>query len=192
MKTFLKKFGAGVLAATLTAVAPATAADYKIDPTHSFVEFRIKHLGVSWLLGRFNDVSGSFYYDPAAGEDAQRIEVFVDPASIDSNHAERDKHLRGGDFLDVEFFDEASFVSNGFSGGENGGVMRGDLTFHGVTQEVAVMVEKVGEGPDPWGGYRAGFVGTIDLLRSDYDMDYNLGPQSDAMKLEVFIEGIRQ
>ncbi len=170
----------------------AGAAEYRIDPAHSFVHFRIKHLGTSWLLGRFNDISGDFFYDPQAGADAQRITMLVKTASIDTNHAERDKHLRDDDFLHTDEFGEASFVSSGYEGDAEGGIMRGALTIHGITKDVDVRVKKVGEGADPWGGYRAGFEGRLSITRADFGMDYNLGPESASMELEVFIEGIRQ
>ena len=183
---------AGSLLLPMIAISQgATAAEYRIDPTHSFVQFRIKHLGTSWLLGRFNDISGDFFYSPEAGASAQRINVLVKTASIDSNHAERDKHLRNDDFLDVDKFGEASFVSSGYEGDADGGIMRGELTIHGVSKDVAVKVQKVGEGADPWGGYRAGFEGQLRITRADFGMDYDLGPDSAAMDLEIFIEGIR-
>ena len=96
----------------ITTSPGAIAEEYRIDPTHSFVHFRIKHLGTSWLLGRFNDISGDFFYSPEAGASAQRINVLVKTASVDSNHAERDKHLRNEDFLNVDKFGEATFVSS--------------------------------------------------------------------------------
>ena len=188
-KVFLAAFVPSLAVAMLQGAA---AAEYRIDPTHSFVQFRIQHLGTSWLLGRFNDISGDFFYAPQAGASAQRINVLIKTASIDTNHAERDKHLRNEDFLDVEKFGEASFVSSGYEGDADGGIMRGKLTIHGVAKDVAVQVKKVGEGDDPWGGYRAGFEGRLQITRADFGMDYNLGPNSASMELEIFIEGIRQ
>ncbi len=179
-------------AAVFFAGASAHAAEYDIDPSHSFIEFRIQHLGYSWMLGRFNDISGDFSYDPAAGPEAQSIRITVKTASVDTNHAERDKHLRNEDFLSVDDFGESSFVSTGFTGDENGGVMRGDLTVHGVTRSIDFPVQKVGEGNDPWGGYRAGFGGKIELDRRDFGMDYDLGPTGNSFSLEVFVEGVRR
>lgn len=180
-------FGATTLAATV-----AGAADYKIDPAHSFVEFKIPHLGFSIMDGRFNDISGTFHYDPEAGESAQAISVVIPTESIDTNHAERDKHLRSDDFLNVDDYPEARFESTGFSGTEEGGVMTGELTLHGVTKPIEIRVEKVGEGQDPWGGYRAGFTGTTTIRRSDFGMSYDLGPTGDEVDLMLMIEGVRQ
>jgi polyisoprenoid-binding protein YceI len=93
----------------------ANAADYQIDikGAHAFVNFKIQHLGYSWLTGRFNKFDGQFQWD-AAKPEASSIEVTIDTASIDSNHAERDKHLRGGDFLNVKKFPTATFKSTSY------------------------------------------------------------------------------
>lgn len=179
------------LALTLAA-GPAAAAEYKIDPAHSSVNFVISHLGFSMMDGRFNDVSGTFTYAPEEGPGAQAITVVIPTASIDTNHAERDKHLRSADFLNVEEYPEARFESTGFSGDESGGVMTGNLTLHGVTRPIEIQVETVGEGDDPWGGYRAGFKGTTTLDRSDFGISYDLGPAAETMDMTLHIEGIRQ
>jgi len=171
--------------------APAPAAEYKIDPAHAFIQFRISHLGFSTLAGRFNDFSGSFTWDKEAPEDSS-IEVEVDTASIDSNWAERDKHLRGEDFLHVDEYPIATFSSTGYSGDAEGGKLEGELTLHGVTRPIVLDVEHVGEGPDPWGGYRAGFKGTTELRRADFGIDYDLGPSAETMTFDLYIEGVRQ
>lgn len=173
------------------ASSPLLAADYKIDPGHSFVAFRIQHLGYSWMYGQFNDVSGSFSWD-AEDPGASKVSVKVDPASVDTNHAERDKHLRSGDFLATGDFGDASFESTGYTGSATEGVLEGNLTVHGVTKPVKINVTRIGEGKDPWGGYRTGFHGTYTMTRSDFDMDYNLGPASESMEIDISIEGVRQ
>ena len=174
----------------LGASSGATAAGYTLDPTHSFVEFRIQHLGYSWLYGRFNTVKGNFLHD-ANKPMNNKVNIIIDTASIDSNHAERDKHLRGKDFLNVKRFPEASFKATGYSGTADKGVLTGKLTLHGVTKTIDIEVTKVGEGKDPWGGYRAGFSGTVVLKLADYGMTYNLGPASTTVEMRLGIEGIR-
>ena len=174
---------------TVGAVSPA--ADYEIDTAHSFIEFRIKHLGYSWLYGRFNRFSGHFSYD-ADNPQASAVSVSIDTASVDTNHAERDKHLRGSDFLDVAKYPEATFESTKYAGDAQGGALEGMLTLHGVTKPISIHLEKLGEGNDPWGGYRAGFIGTTTLTRRDFGISYNLGPASETMELELGIEGIRK
>lgn len=195
MKTTMIKnlAGAGLAALTLFASAvTANAAEFTIDPTHSFVEFKTKHLGYSWLAGRFNTISGTMKYDPASGESGQKISLEIDTASVDTNHSERDKHLRSADFLNVEEFPKATFVSTGYKGDANGGTLSGDLTLHGVTKNISFDIKKIGEGKDPWGGYRAGFEGTYSLVRKDFNMGYNLGPAAEKVELDLYIEGIRK
>jgi len=177
--------------ATSFSAAGAFAADYDIDPSHSFVQFKIQHLGYSWLYGRFNGVTGKMKYD-AATPAASSIEVNVDTTTVDTNWAERDKHLRGADFLDVEKFGMATFKSTGYKGDANGGKLAGTLSLHGVEKPIELDVRKVGEGQDPWGGYRAGFHGTYVMTRKDFGIDYDLGPASTTVELEIGIEGIRK
>jgi polyisoprenoid-binding protein YceI len=191
MKKLLIAASIGLAAMTS---AHTQAATYEIDTkgAHAFVQFRIQHLGYSWLLGRFNTFEGQFEYDAAAPEKSS-IEVTIDTASIDSNHADRDKHLRGEDFLNVKEHPEASFKSTGFeSTGEGKGVISGAFTLNGVTRAISFPVERIGEGEDPWGGYRAGFMGKTTLKLSDYDITYNLGPASTHVEIELHIEGVRQ
>ena len=179
-------------AAIAFSAAAARAAEYRIDPAHSFVQFKISHLGYSWMIGTFDKVSGGFAFDPSAGPGGQRISVEVDTASIDTGHAERDKHLRSSDFLNVKEYPKATFVGAAYEGGAQGGTMKGNLTLMGVTKPVAIDVKKVGEGADPWGGYRAGFEGKVTLKRSEFGTGRNLGPASESIDMFLFIEGIRK
>ena len=175
-------------------VAPAQAADYDIDTkgAHAFIQFKIKHLGYSWLVGRFNKFNGQFSYDEK-NLATSKVEVNIDPASIDSNHAERDKHLRSKDFLDVSKFPAAKFVSTAYQAkANNKGVLQGKLTLHGVTKAISINVKHIGQGPDPWGGYRAGFEGHTTLTLADFGINYNLGPASRTVEMFLSVEGIRR
>jgi polyisoprenoid-binding protein YceI len=175
--------------AALVQVTPGYAAEYKIDLSHSFIQFKISHLGYSVLNGRFDDFAGGFTWDKAKPETAA-VNVTIKAASVDSNWAERDKHIRSKDFLEVDKFPEASFKSTKYTGDASGGTLDGQLTLHGVTKPVSIKLKAVGEGKDPWGGYRAGFAGTTTIKRSDFGVDkFQLGPQSDPMDFELFIEG---
>ncbi len=119
--------------------------------------------------------------------------VNIDTTSLDSNHAERDKHLRGKEFLNVDKFPTASFKSTSVKfNDEDSGKVTGDFTLHGVTKTITFDIDKVGEGKDPWGGYRVGFEGETSLKLADYGIDYNLGPASTHVDIGLFIEGIRQ
>ena len=182
------------LAAALSLPSLAPAADYVIDTekAHAFIQFRIQHLGYSWLYGRFNDFNGTFSYDeknPASN----KVDVTIKTASVDTNHAERDKHLRSDDFLDVGKFPQARFVSTKFEDkGDGKAVLSGDFTLHGVTKPIVIAVERVGQGDDPWGGYRAGFSGTTVLKLADYGITRDLGPAAQEVELTLSVEGIRQ
>ncbi|MFP5505312.1 MAG: YceI family protein [Gammaproteobacteria bacterium] len=182
------------LAAALSLPALAPAADYAIDTegAHAFIQFRIQHLGYSWLYGRFNEFEGNFTYDDK-NPDANKVEVVIKTASLDSNHAERDKHLRSDDFLDVAKFPEARFVSSKYEDkGDGKAVLTGELTLHGVTRPVVIDVQRIGEGKDPWGGYRAGFQGSTTLKLADFGITRDLGPASQEVELILSVEGIRQ
>lgn len=182
-----------VSAAMMLSVTTANAADYVIDTkgAHAFVNFKIKHLGYSWLHGRFNTFDGKFNYD-AKSPNASQIMVNIDTTSLDSNHAERDKHLRGKEFLNVDKYPTATFKSTSIKFEDDSGQITGDFTLHGVTKTITFEIDKVGEGKDPWGGYRVGFEGETSLKLTDYGIDYNLGPASTHVDIGLFIEGIRQ
>lgn len=184
-----------VAAAGLFTLGQAQAADYTIDTEgqHAFVQFKISHLGYSYILGSFEEFSGDFSYDPEDLE-ASSVEMEVQVDSLNSNHAERDRHILSSDFLNVDEYPTATFTSTGFeSTGDNEGVVTGDLTLHGQTQEVEMPVTMMGEGEDPWGGYRAGFEGSTMITLSDFDIDMSEFPESmHELELYVTFEGIRQ
>ncbi|WP_323845435.1 YceI family protein [Microbulbifer magnicolonia] len=173
--------------------ATAQAAEYKIDTkgAHAFIQFRIKHLGYSWLYGRFDDFDGSFFYDDKAPEKST-VNVNIDVTSLNSNHAERDKHLRSPDFLDTAKFPSASFKSTGFEPlGDGKAKLSGELTLRGVTKPITIDVTNIGGGKDPWGGYRQGFSGTTEFELKDFGIDYNLGPASQKIEMILDIEGVK-
>ncbi|HEY9147807.1 MAG TPA: YceI family protein [Gammaproteobacteria bacterium] len=189
----MKKTLFGLLALSLSYL-PAQAAEYVIDTegAHAFIQFRVQHLGYSWLYGRFNDFEGTFSYDENAPEKA-KVNVTINTASLDSNHAERDKHLRSSDFLDVKKYPQAKFVSTGYQAhGEDKGTLSGELTLYGTTRAITIDVTHVGAGEDPWGGYRRGFQGSTTIKPADFGMEYDLGPASSTVELILSVEGIRQ
>ncbi|WP_298768563.1 YceI family protein [uncultured Shewanella sp.] len=172
----------------------AQAADYVIDTqgAHASIEFRVSHLGYSFVVGRFNEFEGEFSFDKDKLADA-KVNVIINTASVDSNHAERDKHLRGGDFLNVDKFPKASFTSTSVvDKGEGNFIINGDFTLNGVTKPLAIKAHEIGEGKDPWGGYRAGFEGTTEFALKDYNIKMDLGPASSHVKLDLVVEGIKQ
>ncbi|GHD53470.1 Polyisoprenoid-binding protein YceI [Marinobacter persicus] len=183
------------LALAGTAQADNHSGTYAFDnkDTHQFITFRISHLGYSWLYGRFNDFDGEFVYDAENPENSS-VTVTIDPASVDSNHAERDKHLRSEDFLHVGEYPQATFKSKRIELDDDGDEadIIGDLTLRGVTREVTLEAEMLGHGEDPWGGYRMGFEAETELRLKDFGIPMDLGPASEVVELEISVEGIKQ
>lgn len=170
--------------------APAQAADYVIDTkgAHASVNFKVKHLGYSWLTGRFNTFGGTFSYD-ANKVSSSKISVSIDTASVDSNHAERDKHIKSDDFLDVSKFSTATFTSTKFEDlGEDKLKVTGKFTLQGISKTIVIDAIKIGEGKDPWGGYRAGFSGTTSISMKDFGYKMDFGD----IIFDLNIEGVRQ
>ncbi len=167
---------------------------YLIDTrgAHAFIQFKISHLGFSWLYGRFNDFEGEFTFDPADPANSS-VEVTIQTGSVDSNHERRDNHLRNEDFLSVEDFPEAHFRSTSFRHIEGERYhMVGEFTLLGHTRTLEFEVEHVGAGTDPWGGYRRGFTGRTTFALADFGIDYDLGPEAEVIEIILDVEGIRQ
>ena len=188
-KTLLAMTGASLLLGSLT----ASAADYKIDKEgqHAFIQFRIQHLGYSWLYGTFKDFDGRFTFDekdPAA----DKVDVTINTSSIDTNHAERDKHLRSADFLNTSKNPQATFKSTAVEKESDELKITGDLTLNGVTKPVTLEAKMLGEGKDPWGGYRAGFEAEGEIALKDFNITKDLGPASQKVQLMISVEGVRQ
>lgn len=182
------------LGGALIGTGQAMAADYAIDKQgqHAFVNFKISHLGYSWLYGTFKDFDGSFSFDAAKPQDS-KVNVTLNTSSVDTNHAERDKHLRSDDFLNVDKHPTATFASTSVkSTGQGTADITGDLTLNGVTKPVVIAAKFIGEGKDPWGGYRAGFEGSTTLKLKDFDIQKDLGPASQDVELIISVEGVRQ
>ncbi|MCW9033443.1 MAG: YceI family protein [Alphaproteobacteria bacterium] len=172
----------------------AQADTYKMDTqgAHAFIQFKISHLGFSYLLGTFNNFSGSFDVDennPAAA----KVSVEIDTSSVDSNHAKRDKHLRSADFLEVDKFPKATFVSTAVKvTGDGTADVTGDFTLRGITKPLTLKVKHISGGKDPWGGLRRGFEGTTKFALADFGITKNLGPASKEVEIYITIEGIKQ
>ncbi len=189
-------FSFALLFIGLGAAVTQAAEHYVIDTRgmHAFITFRVQHLGYSWLEGRFNRFSGNFDYDASNPAD-NRVSVEIDIASIDSNHAERDKHLRSERYFDARKFPKATFVSTAWEQHDDDtATLKGRFTLRGVTKNISVDVSQIGAGKDPWGGFRRGFVGTTTLHLSDYKMKEGkiLGPVAENIQLWLSIEGVRQ
>lgn len=163
---------------------PAMAADYTIDPTHSSIHFIAGHLGFSKTVGQFKTFEGRFTDDKGK----ESVSVKIDASSIDTNHAERDKHLRGEDFFNTKKFNELSFKSTKVT--EK--TLTGELTMHGVTKPVTLDLTTIGEGKDPWGGYRKGYEATGTIKRSEWGVSYFIPGVPDEVEIMLQVEGIRK
>ncbi|MES4613443.1 MAG: YceI family protein [Ewingella sp.] len=181
------------LASLLLAAGSATAANYKIDKEwqHAFIEFRIKHLGYSWLYGSFNDFDGGFTFDEK-DPSADKVNVTINTTSVFTNHAERDKHLRSDEFLNVTKHPQATFTSTSVTKEGDGLAVTGDLTLNGVTKPVTLQAKLLGQGKDPWGGYRAGFEAAGNIKLKDYGITTDLGPASQEVELIISVEGVQE
>jgi len=170
------------------------AEKYVIDTKgmHAFITFRVKHLGYSWLQGRFNNFSGDFEYD-ANNPSNNKVNVDIDVSSLDSNHAERDKHLKDPRFFDTDKFPRAKFVSTGWTDlGNDKARMTGRFTLRGVTKDVELDVTHIAGGKDPWGGFRRGFEATTTLNLPDYNMKESAMLGVKDVEIWISVEGIRQ
>jgi polyisoprenoid-binding protein YceI len=194
---FFQRPIAGALAVLLTGVCVLTeraiADEYKVDPAHSFVSFRIKHMGVSYAYGRFNDFNGVFMVDQPSGN-GLTFDFVMKADSVDTGNAKRDQHLKTPDFFNVKEFPAVEFKSKQVRrNGEKGLEVGGDLTMHGVTRPINVHLERVGSGKDPWGGYRTGYEGSFVLKRSDFGMNFGSdGMLGDDVTVTVAFEGTRK
>jgi polyisoprenoid-binding protein YceI len=172
------------LAISLLASAQTMAADYEIDTKgqHASVFFKASHLGYSYVIGRFNDFSGKFSHDPAKPANS-KASVTIQAKSLDTNHAERDKHLRSADFFEVDKYPVIAFESTSFKNGK----LMGNLSLRGVSKPVTLDVAHIGEGDDPWGGYRSGFEGEVSVKAADFGLPGWLGDVTVTLQ----VEGVR-
>jgi len=184
-----------LLAATLSSVLLipvfANASDYKIDSkgAHASINFRVSHLGYSFIQGRFNKFDGFFSFD-YKNIKTSKVTVNIDTRSLDSNHAERDKHIKSADFINAGKFSSAKFSSTKVTQKSTGGLaIEGNLMLHGVTKKITIDAQLIGAGKDPWGGYRAGFQGTTRLQLADFDIQV-MG-SSSYVDMDLYIEGVR-
>jgi len=173
-----------------------TQTTWKIDTTHSSVEFAVKHMMIATVKGRFTDVSGTIEFDeqdPTGG----RADITIAAASIDTREAQRDTHLKSADFFDVEKFPTLTFRSTRIQGTPQEFKMTGDLTIHGVTRPVTLDVTHEGRGKDPWGGERVGYSATGKIKRSDFGLTWNAALETggflvgDDVKISLDIELIK-
>ena len=186
-------FGAMALVRPVPPVAASTAAgSYKVDGTHSSVIFRVMHMNVAPFYGRFNEISGTFDFDP---DDASKltIDVQIKAESIDTHSSRRDGHLKGPVFFNAKEYPTIRFKSRkATKDGAKRYKVAGDLTLHGVTRPVTLSVEHTGSGKNRRGAAIEGFEVTCTVKRSEFGMKFMLGGLSDEVRLMAGIEGARR
>lgn len=164
---------------------------WNIDVAHSAIHFHVRHMVISKVHGRFAKWSGALELD-TQDLTRSRVDVRVETASIDTQVADRDAHLKSPDFLDVAKYPELTFRSTSIQ--KNGGGYRvvGDLSLHGVTREVVLDAEFAGTGKDPWGNERAGFSAKATLDRREHGLVWNAALETGGVlvgeKVEISIE----
>ncbi len=168
------------------------AETYKLDPAHTSIVFRVKHLGVSYVYGRFNGPTGTFVFDESSPSNST-IEMQAETKNVDSAVEKRDTHLKSPDFFNAGEYPLVSFKSKSVKKlSENIYEVSGDLTLLGKTRPITVEANATGAGKDPWGGFRRGFETSFSIKRSDFGMNFMMGGVSDEVNLTVSVEGIRQ
>jgi len=172
---------------------------YDIDPTHSSAHFSVRHMMISNVKGEFSKVTGTVTYDPD-NPGAAKVEATIDATSLHTRDEQRDGHLKSADFLDVAKFPEIKFVSKSVErDGKDEYVLKGDLTIHGVTREVALQVEgPTAEAKDPWGNLKTGATAETKISRKDFGLVWNMALETggvlvgDEVKISVEVELTRR
>ncbi|MEM9382424.1 MAG: YceI family protein [Planctomycetota bacterium] len=170
--------------------APRPAATtYTVDLGHSNILFRCKHLGVAYQWGRFDKFEGSFTLADDAS--TNNVSITVDAASVNSNSADRDKHLRAADFFSVKEFPEMTFASKSVAKkSDDVFTITGELSLHGVTKEISFDVTKIGEADTGRMGRRAGFEGSFVIDRMDYGIKTYPDMLGHDVTMTFAIEGV--
>ena len=159
-------------AAVQTAPATGAKTTWKLDPSHTAVEFSAKHLMITTVKGRITDVEGTIVIDEKNPMNSL-VEATLKAISLDTRTDQRDQHLRSADFLDVEKYPEIKFRSSRIEGSRQEFKLIGDLTIRDVTREITLDVQFEGESKDPWGGERAGFSARGKIDRRDFGLTWN-------------------
>ena len=182
-----------LLALALAPIALPAADSYKVDPVHSAIMFKVHHWGAGFSWGRFNKFDGTVSFD-AADPAKSSVNFTVDMESVDSNSADRDKHLKSPDFFNSKQFPTATFKSTAIKAGSGKDDLSvtGDLTIRGITKPVTIAMKKTGEGKDQKGTQLAGAEGTFTIKRSDFDVKFGIPGVSDDVLITVALEAKKQ
>lgn len=160
----------------------STKIKWGIDPVHSEISFKVKHLMITNVKGVFREFDASIY---TTGENfmTSEIDFWMNPASVDTGDAKRDEHLKSVDFFDVENHKQISFTGNTYEKVDNDGSyeLYGDLTIKGITKQIKLDVEFGGVMKDPWGNEKAGFTINGKINRKDWGLNWNAALESGGV-----------
>lgn len=180
--------------AVAAALAPPVAKaveTFTVDPAHTYITFKVKHLGIGHSYGHFNDLTGSFTFDESASVPVA-IDMQVQASNIDTGMEKRDVHLRSPDFFNVDRYPTISFKSRSVEKtAEDTYMITGDLTILDQTLPIRTQARQIGAGKDPWGKYRRGLEASFTIRRSEFGMNFMLDAVSDEVDLTISIQGIR-
>jgi len=196
MKTKFLLLTAVIAAAVVALATPTQSAEkaetWEVDPVHSSVVFRIKHMDVSWFYGRFNKVSGSVTLDPSAANGGS-VSMEIPADSVDTANEQRDGHLKGTDFFNVKQFPSIRFESTKIAKVDDTHLdVTGKLTLHGVTKEITVRMEQTGTGKGMRGEMRIGFHGSFSIDRTDYGIDWRPEVLGKEVTLTLGIAAVKK
>ena len=176
---------------------PSLTGSYDVDASHSRVGFATKHAMVTTVRGQFTDYTADVYLDEESPANS-RVRVEIDTSSVDTRNADRDAHLKGSDFFDVEEFPKIVFESTKVEKiDDDVYTLIGNLTVKDTTQPVALAFELTGTADDPWGNFRVGFEGKATVNRRDFGLEWNLALDKggvlvgEKVKLEFDISAVR-
>lgn len=179
-----------------TAAVEDISGDYTIDPTHTRLGFSTRHAMVTTVRGQFKEFAGTAHVDTATPGNS-KVELTIQTASIDTGTADRDAHLRSGDFFDAEANPEIKFVSTKVERDGEDWVITGDLTIKDVTKPITITFEPTGSARDPFGNLRIGFEGGTAINRKDWGLTWNAALEtggvlvSEKVKLEFDVSAIQ-
>jgi polyisoprenoid-binding protein YceI len=175
-----------------------TATKWVIDPSHSEISFKVKHLVVTTLTGKFDSFEGSLE-TPNADFSNAHIGFTADIASINTGNADRDGHLKSDDFFNAESFPKLVFESTGFTKtGESTYTLNGNITMRDVTKPIELSAEYGGTMVDPWGNTKAGFEINGKLKRKEFGLKWDTITEaggavvSDEIKLHLNVQLVKQ
>lgn len=157
------------------------AGTWVIDPTHTEVGFSVRHLAISKVKGKFENFEGTLVTGDNFSDSS--VEASAEVASVNTNQADRDAHLRTGDFFAAEEFPQLTFKSTGVRAEAGDFKVDGDLTLRGVTKPVSFDLELGGFGTDPYGNYKVGFTATTVVQREDYGIKWNAALETGGFML---------